>query len=564
MMASKMIVKGRSISDYALDKCFLSMIYLLGLLTFAFSSILFSRIKLGNVNLFDVAILNTNEGDADPYFGNLFLQTFVELQYILPVTLLVTIEVLRIFLAWKMQGDKRLKTSTFANPHYTDDLGKVSHIVLDGKEIITTKEIEVKSISTPFESYRFDVDLLKGVLCQAESSSQALQELLESIVLLANSTSLTIQTKNAEDYAFLDMAEQLGYVGRIDNKAKTQSVNLSNLKYEVVDVLSLPTSDSVLKAIITKTTKLDKEVYIYFIKGTRSQLEEYMECCVTPAVSDFTHRGMKTYYFAAGVLDLGEVELLLNYYKPSKHNVRLTMVEKNLELIKMRPKNMHIVGSIGMRNKINPFCRSLFGDFKAAGLKTIILSQSSQECIKSSCLEAGLMVGDKFDHLQNYAMMNLLIKDKSKRNVDCIIVSGKVISENKLRMSFIMGTLNKHYDIIIVSDMTSCLKKGIVEGLLFQMKKKNPHFKTRLFNLIWPFSQKNREAVLVIGNSAHDVQMIQVADLSIYFDCKDKEGNFEDAKAYGSFSVSSIQDMKLLIFFYGIQNSFSVSKVNSR
>jgi len=109
--------------------------------------------------------------------------------------------------------------------------------------------------------------------------------------------------------------------------------------------------------------------------------------------------------------------------------------------------------------------------------------------------------------------------------------------------------------------MTSRLKKQIVEGLLSQLKRKDPRLKQRLLNVVWPFSQKKREAVLVIGNSAHDVQMIQVADLSIYFNSEDSEETFEDARTYGNFNASSFQDLRRLVLVYGIQNSYSVSKV---
>ena len=450
MMDSKMNVKGRSISDLALDKCFLSMIYLLGFLTLLFSCIFYA--ELGSSNLFYGVIIDpTQKTFQTNYFGNVLIQSFVELQYILPVTLLVTIEFLRILQAWKIEKDPKLMASMFANPHFTDDLGKVSHIVLDGKDIITTKEIEVKSLSVPYESYKVDIALLKGVLASSDCSSERLHQLLISVVLISNSTSLTIQERNAEDSAFLDMAEQLGYVATIHNDSQTQSLNLLDLTYDVVEILSLHSKDSVLNGIITKTRQQNKDIYSYFIKGTRSQLEEYMDMSLTAGVTDFTHRGMSTSYFASGVLIKSEVELLLNYSKPQRQVARLTWVEKNQELFKLKPQNMQMVGSVGMRNKVNLKCKDLFMDFRSAGLKTIILSQTTQECIASSCVEAGILTGDKMDHLLKFENLKSMITAKIERKVNCVIVNGNVFAENTLRIPFLMGTLSQHYDRIVVS-----------------------------------------------------------------------------------------------------------------
>jgi len=172
---------------------------------------------------------------------------------------------------------------------------------------------------------------------------------------------------------------------------------------------------------------------------------------LTAGVTDFTHRGMSTSYFASGVLINSEVELLLNYSKPQRQVARLTWVEKNQELFKLKPQNMQMVGSVGMRNKVNLKCKDLFRDFRSAGLKTIILSQNAQECIKASCVEAGILTGDKMDQLLKFENLNSMIKAKTDRKVNCIIVNGNTFAENTLRIPFLLETLSQHYDRIVVS-----------------------------------------------------------------------------------------------------------------
>lgn len=539
--------KSRSVSDYALDKCFLFIIYIIIGLT-VLLAVLFFFIESEIHALFEEAIILSNRLTN----WELLYTVFLEISFFIPISLLFSIELLRIWLSNKMMKDPNLNNGMFANPLYTDDLGKISHIVLDGVKIVSKKKMEVKAISTSSGKYKCEVNLMKALLRSNTQEGKMLHELLEAIVLIAYSSNITSDTEfkmNREDLAFADFARKLGYDVESQNERK---FTLNNVEHEIKDVISLPVNEDIINGIITSRKEGNKVVWKYIIKGRKDQLVDVQS---QPNVLDFSQRGFSTHYFAVGELEEEEQKDYILRYSADDAK-RLSIMEKNEKLFGLKPKNMRIIGSVGIRFKANLKSKEFFDDLNTAGIQTWILSQNTVESIKGHSIDSGLIKPDSFEFIDT---MEVFQSGKKHRSVENILIDGRILEKNDNNLDRLISHLSS-YKRIIFCKMTSYLKGKVVASLVKRRYSTMTTWRKYLLDHIFPFG-KRRESVMVVGSSAHDVQMMLEGDVSIYYNSEMESEKFEDANFYGNFSASTLKELKHLILVYGIQNSFSVSKV---
>ena len=75
--------------------------------------------------------------------------------------------------------------------------------------------------------------------------------------------------------------------------------------------------------------------------------------------------------------------------------------------------------------------------------------------------------------------------------------------------------------------MTSELKKSLVQRVLMQRSENNEDAFQRVLNVMNPVKLET-QAIIAVGSSAHDVEMMKSADFAIYLDPDTSNFNFKE------------------------------------
>lgn len=474
-----------TLSDIDIDQCVFKMIVFILALTGLIFLAIFFETKISDLSLFEEAVL-TNHGYTESItIIELLSIIFLDLQFAIPISILFIIEITRIALA-KASGESQL-----VNPKNIDDLGKISHIIMDGQDILTTNEMEVKALSADKFPSKCDYEELMDKFKKQDEESLAIMKLVESIFLIQHSESKQSHDTN-EDIALNAFIKNLGY-----NKSPNRDLDFNSLTLRIEQFFSIATSCGAMFGVVTKKVENDKrEGWQFVIEGNKKQFEDIR--LDVPPQADFSLRGLNTIYYASGQFDEEEafkLNQLLNQIP------RMTLQEKNERLLKARPKDLRIVGSVGLRNKVNMESKNKIMMLKEAGVKPVILSKKSFHLCKAYCNQFGIK-GENIETIENKQHL----ENAKKRGIDkeYILMSGTFLNEQRGFSE--MVSLMCKYDRVILSDMSSQLKVKFVKALsLHQTAKKH------WWRFLMPCKPYKVDGVLVVGVSAHDVPMIKAA-----------------------------------------------------
>ena len=513
LVSSPNQVRSRTISDKALDRCIMMMIYLIIGFTVLFS-IMIAAERSANLVHFEEEVVGT----AGFTFWEILIMTFLELEFCIPVSLLFIIELLRIWLARNIsialvnQDGRR----AFASPSHTDDLGKVSHVIFDGMKFLTKTDLVVKSISTVKGRYKNNSRDLMGKLENNGEEGKALTALAEAVLLSTlsvQSSSENCVRMNTEDKALSEFANSIGvFVNRVDKNL----YKIGDALYEYIDSFSVPINNDLLCGSVIRSKQSAKIKYV--LKGCKEQMADY----INSGIADFTPRGLKTIFFVTGYLDAHESCSL----EDATHNelMRKSIYERNLSLYESRPCNLKTIGSIGFRNKANADCSILFDQFKAAGIQVLIASQNSIEAVKAYCIESNILSHDNFELINTQSILENTLKGKNKP-VN-LFIDGCLLKHD--RSLNIVASLFYHFnEKIVISNMTSELKKSLVQRVLMQRSENNEDAFQRVLSVMNPVKLET-QAIIAVGSSAHDVEMMKSADFAIYLDPDTSNFNFKE------------------------------------
>ena len=488
------------------------MIYLIIGFTVLFSIIIAAE-RSTNLVHFEEEVVGT----AGFTFWEILIMTFLELEFCIPVSLLFIIELLRIWLARNISIALVNKDGRrgFASPSHTDDLGKVSHVIFDGMKFLTKTDLVVKSISTVKGKYKNNSrDLMGKIANNGDEEGKALNALAEAVLF----STLSVQSasencvRNTEDKALSEFANSIGV---FINKVDTKLYKIGDALFEYIDSFSVPINNDLLCGSVIRS-KLSGRIK-YVLKGCKEQMADY----VNGGIIDFTPRGLKTIFFVTGYLDAREScslkDATLNEF------MRKSIFERNLSLYESRPRNLKTIGSIGFRNKANADCSILFDQFKAAGIQVLIASQNNIEAVKAYCLESNILRHDNFELINTQSMLENTLRGKNKP-VN-LFIDGCLLKYDK-SLNIVANLFYNFNEKIVISNMTSELKKSLVQRVMMQRCENNEDAFQRVLSVVNPVRLQT-QAIIAVGSSAHDVEMMKSADFAIYLDPDTSNFNFK-------------------------------------
>ena len=466
-----------------------------------------------------------------------YFQWWMLLQKSVPISLIISIEFINLI---KVATDLKTARGTLVNCDMLDELGRVTHMIIDKN--ISGEKLEVELLGVNAETIHMAGDSRqnskKGKTLDQDSKIH-IDDSMGVLLAICNQ----IDTENSEssrivlDQAQLAVANKLGFT--LEKKSSKDIVMVAQGKtrrFDIVEVIPFP-SETDLMGLFIVEHKDGADISKLVIRGSpenvKSLLKQIQERDRETEgienrikVQDFRAGGYKAVWFAEGVLTEEEFAKLKDYLSSTQYRKKENLEKKANALSKVyAPKDMEVIGSIGLKQKVSIGVQKTISKLKKAGIKMILVTDESHENSKLYAEELGML--SKRKKTQNISMpikdidfdrsddtlkrLDEILKRKDGKTI--LVVSGRsfehIISkhqESKLKQacdsaqSIIFTSLEVYQRSKVVQIFTKNKEEGILSFLIQCISVRVPR----------------KSCVLVVGDSSNDIPMIKEADISIY------------------------------------------------
>jgi len=516
------------------------------------------------------------------HFITLFGIWLLLLSRIVPIALIVTLELCRLFQSVLITKDPLMNLSTnpelcvsVQSPSLTEELGQVQYVLSDKTGTLTKNIMNFKNISIKGKVYGDqDVpDFIKNgpKLNNVDFWDQRLIQDLENkhslnyhhafgcLVLLATCHTIIAETKNGEivynaaspdELALVNFSKFLGMEYLTTNEGNIIHVRFRgfDLKFRLLYVLEFNSNRKRMSVII----KNDEGQVILYTKGADTVLFERLAIHGKSVETShntleliqetqahllaFASQGLRTLVLCQKQVDH---ETFLEWEKDYKN--ACVQVQGREELVESLQdeieRDLELVGATAIEDKLQDEVDVTIKKLQEAGIKVWILTGDKVE----TAINIGFACG-----LLNDSMQHLKIIEKS---------SDEVAASIHEKLALVQKSGPKVQFSLIVSG----------EALLYAMKPElaiklmeladrchaliacrvSPKQKHLIVSLV-----KQRATVLAIGDGANDVHMLSSASVSVGI--RGLEGQ-QAAKA-SDFAIGEFRILQRLLFYHGREN----------
>uniref|UniRef100_A0A915AWL6 Phospholipid-transporting ATPase n=6 Tax=Parascaris univalens TaxID=6257 RepID=A0A915AWL6_PARUN len=495
-----------------------------------------------------------------PHLSVSILSMIITYSGLIPISLLVTLEMISLFQAYFIRQDLELydenndTRAEVRSSNLNSQLGQVRYVVTDKTGTLTQNKMKFKVCTIGGVKYgdtnaeEFDSSMLLSDM-ESNSSHNAV-EIREFLSLLAichtvvpeksKDGSLVYHASSPDEAALVICARQ----SRFFFHTRTPfCVYISAMgkeeKYEVLNVLEF-TSTRRRMGVIVKSPNNKIKLYI---KGADSVILPRLSADVdhkliettTAHLVDFANCGYRTLCMAVSELtDKEYMEWEPGYYRASiALDSREMLIEQQAEKIE---RNLRLLGATGIEDKLQEGVKATIANLSLGGMNIWVLTGDKLETAQNIGLSCGLIQPD---------MPTLVISEGSPEK-----------TRDRLR-SYISDICSSHCAIkiaLIVSGQSlGYLLKDMMDIEFFFLASRcscviccrcSPMQKAAVVKLIQNYCDG---ATLAVGDGANDVAMIQAADVGVGI-CGE-EGM--QASLAADYSISQFRFLGRLLFVHG-------------
>ncbi|XP_033995497.1 phospholipid-transporting ATPase IA isoform X3 [Trematomus bernacchii] len=513
--------------------------------------------------------LNSPDGGA-ANFGLNFLTFIILFNNLIPISLLVTLEVIKFIQAFFINWDTDMlyePTNTPAQArtsNLNEELGQVKYIFTDKTGTLTCNVMQFKKCTVAGVAYGHSTNSSEeegfndpSLLENLQSNHPTAAVILEFMTMMAICHTavperidgqITYQAASPDEGALVRAAQTLGFVfsGRTPDSVIVQMPGTEE-KYELLHVLEF-TSTRKRMSVIMRTPSGKIRLYCKgadtVIYDRLADSSRYKEITLKH-LEQFATEGLRTLCFA--VADVSESSYqqwleILHRAGTSLQN-RALKLEESYELIE---KNLQLLGATAIEDKLQDKVPETIETLMKADIKIWILTGDKQETainIGHSC--------------------RLLTK-----NMGMLVVNEDTLDRTRETLSHHCGVLGdalyKENDFALIIDGTT-LKYALTFGvrqyfldLALSCKaviccRVSPLQKSEVVEMV---KKQVKVITLAIGDGANDVGMIQTAHVGVGI-----SGN-EGLQAANSsdYSIAQFKYLKNLLLVHGAWNYNRVAK----
>uniref|UniRef100_A0A671R0G1 Phospholipid-transporting ATPase n=1 Tax=Sinocyclocheilus anshuiensis TaxID=1608454 RepID=A0A671R0G1_9TELE len=517
----------------------------------------------------DAWYMDLNYGGA-ANFGLNFLTFIILFNNLIPISLLVTLEVIKFVQAFFINWDTDMLYEVTNTPamartsNLNEELGQVKYIFSDKTGTLTCNVMQFKKCTIAGVAYGHssqsteetgfnDPSLLENLQSNHPTAS-VIQEFMTMIAIChtavpeCTDNKITYQAASPDEGALVRAAQNLGFVfsGRTPDCVIVESHGEEE-KYELLHVLEF-TSTRKRMSVIMRTPSGKIRLYC---KGADTVIYERLtdssryKDITLKHLEQFATEGLRTLCFA--VVDISESSyqqwLEVHHRASTSLQNRALKMEESYELIE---KNLQLLGATAIEDKLQDKVPETIETLMKADIKIWILTGDKQETainIGHSCKlltkNMGLLVinEDTLDATRETLShhCSMLGDALHKENDFALIIDGKT-----LKYALTFGARQYFLDLALSCKAVICCRVS-------------PLQKSEVVEMV---KKQVKVITLAIGDGANDVGMIQTAHVGVGI-----SGN-EGLQAANSsdYSIAQFKYLKNLLLVHGAWNYNRVAK----
>ncbi|XP_038647232.1 phospholipid-transporting ATPase IA isoform X2 [Scyliorhinus canicula] len=511
-----------------------------------------------------------DSGSGASNFGLNFLTFIILFNNLIPISLLVTLEVIKFIQAFFINWDMDMLYEPTNTPamartsNLNEELGQVKYIFSDKTGTLTCNVMEFKKCTVAGISYGkgessngesvfkdpFLLENLQGnhptapVICEFLT----MMAICHTAVPERDGDKIIYQASSPDEGALVRAAKQLGFVfsGRTPNSVIIEAFGQEE-KYELLNVLEF-TSNRKRMSVIVRMPSGKLRLYCKgadtVIYERLSESSRYKDITLKH-LEQFATEGLRTLCFAVTEISESMYQDWLEVYHRATTALqnRILKLEESYELIE---KNLQLLGATAIEDRLQDKVPETIETLSKADIKIWILTGDKQETainIGHACKlltkNMGLMVLNAHtlditrDLLSQHC--NTLGDALHKDNDFALIIDGKT-----LKYALTFGVRQSFLDLALSCKAVICCRVS-------------PLQKSEIVDMV---KKQVKVITLAIGDGANDVGMIQTAHVGIGI-----SGN-EGLQAANSsdYSIAQFKYLKNLLLVHGAWNYNRVAK----
>ncbi|XP_076877505.1 putative phospholipid-transporting ATPase IA isoform X4 [Brachyhypopomus gauderio] len=517
----------------------------------------------------DAWYMDLNYGGA-ANFGLNFLTFIILFNNLIPISLLVTLEVIKFTQAFFINWDTDMLYEVTNTPamartsNLNEELGQVKYIFSDKTGTLTCNVMQFKKCTIAGVAYGHsshsmeeagfnDPSLLENLQSNHPTASvirefMTMMAICHTAVPERNGDTIIYQAASPDEGALVRAARQLGFVfsARTPDSVIVDSLSEEE-KYELLHVLEFTSSRKRMSVIMrTPSGKIrlyckGADTVIYDRLADNSRYKDI----TLKHLEQFATEGLRTLCFAVADVSESLYQQWLEVYHRACTSLqnRALKMEESYELIE---KNLQLLGATAIEDKLQDHVPETIETLVKADIKIWILTGDKQETainIGHSCKlltkNMGLLVineetldGTRETLSHHCGMLGDALH---KENDFALIIDGKT-----LKYALTFGVRQSFLDLALSCKAVICCRVSpLQKSEVVEMVKK--HVKV---------------ITLAIGDGANDVGMIQTAHVGVGI-----SGN-EGLQAANSsdYSIAQFKYLKNLLLVHGAWNYNRVAK----
>ncbi|XP_073710482.1 phospholipid-transporting ATPase IA isoform X6 [Misgurnus anguillicaudatus] len=521
------------------------------------------KIQYGN----EAWYMDLNYGGA-ANFGLNFLTFIILFNNLIPISLLVTLEVIKFIQAFFINWDTDMMYEPTNTPamartsNLNEELGQVKYIFSDKTGTLTCNVMQFKKCTIAGVAYGSQSTEETGfndpsLLENLQSNHPTASVIMEFMTMMAichtavperSDDKIAYQAASPDEGALVRAAQNLGFVfsGRTPDSVIVESLGWEE-KYELLHVLEF-TSARKRMSVIMRTPSGKIRLYC---KGADTAIYERLadssryKDITLKHLEQFATEGLRTLCFAVVDISESSYQQWLEIYHRASTSLqnRALKMEESYELIE---KNLQLLGATAIEDKLQDKVPETIETLMKADIKIWILTGDKQETainIGHSCKlltkNMGLLVinEDTLDGTRETLSHHCGVLGDAlhKENDFALIIDGKT-----LKFALTFGARQYFLDLALSCKAVICCRVS-------------PLQKSEVVEMV---KKQVKVITLAIGDGANDVGMIQTAHVGVGI-----SGN-EGLQAANSsdYSIAQFKYLKNLLLVHGAWNYNRVAK----
>ncbi|VDK80983.1 unnamed protein product [Litomosoides sigmodontis] len=456
------------------------------------------------------------------FFWNV-LTFFILYNNLIPISLQVTLEIVRFFQAMYINNDIAMydeRTDSCAvarTSNLNEELGQVKFIMSDKTGTLTRNIMKFKRCSVAGinfgndETDDFEDHNLQELIKTSDEKATSVKEFLRMMAVCHTVVPekdknglIQYQASSPDEGALVRAAAALGFVF---HARKPRSILVSELgemkSYNILNVLEF-TSDRKRMGVVVQCPDGMLKLYV---KGADSMIFERLRkdlpvddnCAVH--LLDYASKGYRTLCFAMRILELDEYRKWVQEFEKASVSIDKRM-EKLAECAEKIETNLTLVGASAIEDKLQQCVPETIAALLAAQIRIWMLTGDKRETAVNVARSAGLVHSD----MKCWFIDGNSCDEVFKKLCDCsntvqlspvqysLVIDGstlKYVLESKCRKIF--GNLVVICPTVVCCRMTPMQKAEVVEIV----------------------REVTGDVILAIGDGANDVAMIQAANVGV-------------------------------------------------